>query len=108
MPSRPTLKQQLAKKAQKQRNYRKRLKDSRRPSREDISVALLVWIVRRTKKQKDWTVFNHMMGSVARTLEDRGFDKTETEKAIDALVERIEEGWDFQPRRRGDIQEIEE
>ncbi len=96
MTARPSLKQRLAQKAERQRDYRQRLKERRRPSRTDISVTLFHWLTQRTARKGDWMVFNRMMDTVADRLVARGFDREETEQAIEALVEKIEDGWEFQ------------
>ncbi|WP_434055095.1 MAG: hypothetical protein RDA78_09625 [Roseibium sp.] len=96
MTARPSYKQRLAQKAERQRDYRQRLRARRRPSRADISITLFHWLTQRTARKGNWKVFDRMMNTVRDRLVARGFDKAETEQAIDALVKKIEGGWEFQ------------
>ncbi|MEP1934514.1 MAG: hypothetical protein ABJN75_22885 [Hoeflea sp.] len=102
MSSRPSYKQRLAKKAERQREYRKRIKDQNRPSRNDITATLFHYFVLETAKVGNWKDFNKVMEKVTDRLVDRGFDRTASEKAIDALVDKYEDGWEFQRRRSAD------
>ncbi|WP_417691602.1 hypothetical protein [Roseibium sp.] len=96
MPPRASLKQRRAKKAERQRNYRQRQKEARRPSRNDIATTTFHMIVQETARVGNWSTFNKMLDLVTARLVERGFDKVATEKAIDDLVEKYENGWEFQ------------
>jgi hypothetical protein len=96
MPPRASLKQRQAEKAKRQREYRRRQKDARRPSRNDIAATTFHLIVQETERVGNWSTFNKMMDLVTERLVDRGFEKVATMKAIDDLVEKYENGWDFQ------------
>ncbi len=96
MPPRASLKQRQAKKAECQREYRQRQKDARRPSRDDIATTTFHLIVQETARVGNWNTFNKILDLVTARLVERGFDKVATTKAIDDLVEKYENGWDFQ------------
>lgn len=98
MTSRPSYKQRLAKKAERQRDYRRRIKKENRPSRNDIAATVFHLMVTETVRAKNWKQFNIIMDKVVNRLVDRGFDREATEKAINALVDKYEDGWDFQRR----------
>lgn len=102
MTSRPTYKQRLAKKAERQRTYRKRVKDQRRPSRNDITATLFHYFVLKTVKVRNWKNFYKVMEKVTDRLVERGFDRMASEEAIDALVDKYKDGWEFQRRRTSD------
>jgi|GEM_PF-3712321 len=96
MPPRVSLKQRQAKKAERQRKYRQRQKDARRPSRDDIAATTFLLIVQETARVGNWNTFNKILDLVTAKLVERGFDKVATIKAIDDLVEKYENGWEFQ------------
>ncbi|MEP3429985.1 MAG: hypothetical protein ABJN98_14960 [Roseibium sp.] len=102
MSSRPSYKQRLAKKAERQRAYRKHIKDQKRPSRNDITATLFHYFVLETAKVGNWKDFNKVMEKITDRLVERGFDRTASTKAIDALVDKYEDGWEFQRRRSSD------
>lgn len=96
--ARPSYKKRLEIKAERQREYRKRIKRENRPTRNDITATVFHFMVRETSRVGNWKVFNKLMATIADRLVERGFDRTASEKAIDALVDRIEDGWEFQRR----------
>ncbi|MTI42536.1 hypothetical protein JM93_03157 [Roseibium hamelinense] len=96
MTSRPSYKQRLAKKAERQREYRKHMKDKRRPSRDDIAVAYFHWLVKWTTRKGGWKTFYGSLEKVTDQLVERGFDRNQTEDAIETLVDKIKSGWEFQ------------
>ncbi|CTQ72784.1 hypothetical protein LAX5112_03299 [Roseibium alexandrii] len=98
MTSRPSYKQRLAKKAERQRDYRRRIKKENRPTRNDITATLFHYMVRRTDKIDEWKKFNGLMSKVTDALVERGFDRAASEKAIDSLVDRIVDGQEFRRR----------
>ncbi|MBG6143376.1 hypothetical protein IWQ51_001495 [Labrenzia sp. EL_142] len=95
MTSRPSYKQRLAKKAERQREYRKRMKDKRRPSKDDIAVTYFHWLVQRTMRKRVWNTFYGSLDKVTDRLVERGFDRVETEDAIETLVDKIKNGWEL-------------
>ena len=96
MPPRASLKQRQAEKAKRQREYRRRQKDARRPSRNDIAATTFLMVVQETARVGNWNTFDKMMDLVTERLVERGFEKVATMKAIDDLVEKYENGWEFQ------------
>ncbi|MEP3431177.1 MAG: hypothetical protein ABJN98_21010 [Roseibium sp.] len=103
MTSRPSYKQRLAKKAERQREYRKRMKDKRRPTRNDIAVTYFHWLIRRTERKGGWDVFYGSLDKVTDRLVERGFDRMETEDAIETLVDKIKNGWEL--RRKPEFED---
>lgn len=102
MPSRPSLQQRQAQKAARQRAYRQRQKDARRPSRDDIATTTFLYLVQETARVGNWDTFNEIMNRVTDRLVERGFDRQASTQAIDVLIDRYEDGWEFQRRRRGE------
>lgn len=102
MPSRPSLQQRQAQKAARQRAYRQRQKDARRPSRDDIATTTFLYLVQETARVGNWDTFNEIMNRVTDRLVERGFDRQASTRAIDGLIDRYEDGWEFQRRRRGE------
>lgn len=98
MTSRPTYKQRLAKKAERQRAYRSRVKTENRPTRNDVAATVFHFLVMETVRVGNWKQFNIIMDKVTDRLVDRGFNRAASEKAINALVDKYEDGWEFQRR----------
>lgn len=99
MPPRPSLKQRQTQKAERQREYRQRQKDARRPSRDDIASTTFLYLVQETARVGNWDTFNEIMDRVTDRLVERGFDRKASTRAIDVLIDRYEDGWEFQRRR---------
>lgn len=102
MPSRPSLQQRQAQKAVRQRAYRQRQKDARCPSRDDIATTTFLYLVQETARVGSWDTFNEIMNRVTDRLVERGFDRQASTQAIDGLIDRYEDGWEFQRRRAED------
>jgi hypothetical protein len=98
----PQIRQKQAQKAKRQRQYRQRLKDARRPSRDDIAATTFLFLVQETARIGNWDTFYTIMDRVTDRLVERGFDRQASTTAIEELVERYEDGWAFQRRRRAE------
>jgi len=83
-----------------QRRYRRRLKNVGRPDRDAIAQAFFYHVITQILKDpKAGDGLKRLMDQVASFLVDLGYDPTETHYAIDAVLSRYEQGWNFQRKR---------
>jgi len=90
--------ERLRKQREYQRAYRKRVKASREPDRDEIARELLHYAItenlRLGRTEELWT----LAGSIIDRLVARGYDREKTELAFSAIVDRYQAGWTFQRR----------
>lgn len=89
----------LKKQRERQREYRERLKEERRPSRDDVARALLHFAITENLKNGRREEVNLLLDRLVDDLTQQGFDPHATEEVLDALVEKYRRGWDFQRKR---------
>ena len=86
----------LEKQRLRQREYRRKQRAARKPSRDDIARAALHWAVKRALP--DEAMVDKLADRILPILVAQGFDRRKTDEAFDELVERYRSGWDFQAR----------
>lgn len=72
--------------------YRQAQAARARPSRDDVARMLLHFVI---TEGRDNRFLNELLEEVSDKLVDQGFDARETERFVEALVERYRNGWDF-------------
>lgn len=81
-----------------QRQYRERQTALRRPSRDDVARVALHWAIMRTlgsgreRLLATWTAY------LVESLVEQGFDRAASHRRIDELIQRYDEGWQFQSK----------
>jgi hypothetical protein len=90
--------ERLRKQADRQRDYRKKMKQERAPSRDDIARALLHFAVTENLKRDREAELHRLMDHVVDILEEQGFNRRKADEAFDSLVDRYENGWGFRRR----------
>jgi phosphoglycolate phosphatase-like HAD superfamily hydrolase len=89
----------LEKQRERQRDYRARLKEQKRPSRDDVARALLHFAITENLRHGRVEEVNRLLDRLVDDLTRQGFDERATEEVLDALVEKYRRGWDFQRKR---------
>ena len=88
--------ERLEKQRLRQREYRRKQRAARKPSRDDIARAALHWSVKRALP--DEATMDKLADRILPILVAQGFDRRKTDEAFDELVERYRSGWEFQAR----------
>ncbi|MBI1622636.1 hypothetical protein [Aquamicrobium zhengzhouense] len=91
------------KQRERQRQYRERLKEQKRPSRDDVARALLHFAITENLKNGRIEEVNLLLDRLVDDLTQQGFDARATHEVLDALVEKYRRGWDFQRKRHLEI-----
>ncbi|MBS9721468.1 hypothetical protein JYU29_12310 [Tianweitania sp. BSSL-BM11] len=90
--------ERLRKQREYQRDYRKRIKASREPTRDEIARELLHYAITENLKHKREEKLDALADAVIERLVKRGFDAKATENAFNGIVDRYKAGWTFQGR----------
>lgn len=99
MAARPnTREERLRKQRQYQEQYRKRMKASREPDRDEIARELLHYAITENLKNGRASELRVLANAVLMRLAARGFDREAAEHAFVAIVNRYEAGWTFQSK----------
>jgi len=85
----------LARKAAKQHAYRERQRVRRTPSRDDVARAALHVLFCAASAEDDPRMWKWIDRLLVPVLVAQGFDRTETTRRIEDLMERYHAGWDF-------------
>jgi len=89
-----------------QRQYREQQTALRRPSRDDVARVALHWAVMRTLRPGREGLLAQWSRYLVESLVAQGFDRAASHRRIDELIQRYEDGWQFQSkpylRRRDD------
>ena len=91
-------KQRLEKQRARQREYRRKQRAARRPSRDDIARALLHFALRENLRLGRSDKLDALWDAVAAVLVEQGYDAEQTSEAFADLVDRYRRGWEFQRR----------
>lgn len=92
--------ERLEKQRLRQREYRKRRRAERRPSRDDIARAALHRDL--TQAMNDEDHLDALADRIVPVLVEQGFDRRAVHLALEDLVDRYRGGWNFQRRFVGD------
>ncbi|WP_046867461.1 hypothetical protein [Microvirga massiliensis] len=94
----------LKEQAAYQRAYRARLKAERIPTRDDVARVVLHWALIEALKPGQEDNLRKLRRVILARLTQQGFDRAAARRRIDALLDRYEDGWDFQrkPHLLGD------
>jgi hypothetical protein len=98
-----TVTARLKKQRERQRQYRERLKEEKRPSRDDVARALLHFAITENLKNGRIEEVNLLLDRLVDDLTQQGFDARATEEVLDALVEKYRRGWDFLRKRHLEV-----
>lgn len=82
--------------AAQQRRYRRRQKALRKPSRDDVARIALHWIITMVLKRNMEGELGRWSEKIVKRLVRQGFDRDAARRRIDQLIERYENGWEFQ------------
>jgi len=82
--------------AEYQRRYRQQQTSLRKPSRDDVARIALHWIINEALRRNKEGELGKWTELVVTRLTDQGFDRDAARRRIDQLIERYEDGWDFQ------------
>lgn len=83
------------KQADYQRAYRAKQKTDRKPSRDDVARILLHWVVTDALRRSGPEV-SRLRTELVRRLVSQGFSETHAAARVDDILERYEDGRDFQ------------
>lgn len=90
--------ERLRKQREYQRDYRRRMKKAKAPDRDEIARELLHYAItenlKRGRESELWVLADAVIGRLAA----RGYDREATGRAFVGIVDRYEDGWDFQRR----------
>ena len=81
-----------------QRQYRARQTALRRPSRDDVARIALHWAVTRSLRPGRERMLAIWSKHLIEILVNQGFDRNASRRRIDELIQRYEDGWNFQLR----------
>jgi hypothetical protein len=92
----------------RQRVYRERLKEERRPSRDDVARIALHWLIvetaRMAEKQNKPSRMNKVEEVLLEGLVAQGFDPRASDQVLGELIDKyVDGGWNF--RRKLHLQE---
>jgi hypothetical protein len=90
--------ERLRKQRDYQREYRKRIKASREPDRDEIARELLHYAITENLKRGRESELWVLADAVIERLAARGYDPDATGRAFVGIVDRYEAGWTFQRR----------
>jgi hypothetical protein len=91
--------ERLRKQREYQKEYRKRIKASREPDRDEIARELLPYAITENLKHGREKELWALADAVINRLAARGFDAKATERAFIGIVDRYEARWAFQGRQ---------
>ena len=96
------------KQRQRQQEYRDRLKQERRPTRDDVARVALYWLIVETARlvvsKNDPTRMNVVEDALLKGLVAQGFAKRASDEVLGELIDRyVDGGWTF--RRKLHLQE---
>ena len=81
--------------AEYQRAYRAEQKAKRKPSRDDVARVALHWMILHSLG-KEPQHLDRLRATIVARLAVQGFDHEAAAARLDELIDRYEEGWDFQ------------
>ena len=79
-----------------QREYRARMKQAKAPGRDDIARALLHFAITENMRKERYKELEQIIDHLTGALTAQGFAPRATEQALDALVAKYADGWEFQ------------
>jgi hypothetical protein len=85
--------------ADRQHKYRCDLNERRRPNRNNVAQAALLWLVSSTLARNNWREINFLEETLLRELIRVGFDKKESDEVLEELFSKYGSGWDFRRKR---------
>jgi hypothetical protein len=86
----------LEKQRVRQRNVRERNKKLRRPGRDDIARMLLHIALEENLRRGDLSELNRLQDGLTAALVRQGFDRQQSDRAFEELVDKYKSGWTFQ------------
>ena len=92
--------ERLRKQRDRQREYRARVKEGRRPTRADVARALLHSEITRKLKRGREEEMDQFLDDLIGVLIAQGFDKRATDEVIEGLLTKYARGWAFQRKLR--------
>jgi len=90
------LNDRLEKQRVRQRNVRARNKELRRPGRDDIARMLLHIALEENLRRGDLTELDRLQDGLTAALTRQGFDRQQSDRAFEDLVDKYKSGWTFQ------------
>lgn len=92
----------------RQREYRARLKEERRPTRDDVARVALHWVIvdgaKIAARQNKPALMNKLEDALLNGLTAQGFDLKASDEVLGELIEKyVDGGWTF--RRKLHLQE---
>ena len=78
-----------------QRAYRAKQKTNRKPSRDDVARVMLHWVVTDALRRSG-PELSRLRAELIRRLVDHRFSEPHAAARVDDILERYEDGWDFQ------------
>ncbi len=81
-----------------QRQYRQQQTALRRPSRDDVARVALHWAIMRTLRPGRERLLAQWSRYLVESLVEQGFDRAASHRRIDELIQRYEDGWEFQSK----------
>ena len=88
--------ERLTVQAQYQKAYRAKLKAERMPTRDDVARVVLHWAITEALRPGREGTLHKLRRVVLARLASQGFDKEAARRRFDLLLDRYEDGWDFQ------------
>jgi len=93
-------KRRREKQRKRQQEYRDRLKEERRPTRDDVARVALYWLIVETARlvvrKNDPTRMNLVEDALLKGLVAQGFNKRASDEVLGELIDRyVDGGWSF-------------
>lgn len=82
--------------AAQQRHYRAQQKALCKPSRDDVARVTLHWLIQRILKHDREGELARWCETIVRRLVRQGFERDAARSRVNQLIERYENGWQFQ------------
>lgn len=79
-----------------QREYRERMKQAKAPGRDDVARVLLHFAITENLRKGRYEELEQIIDHLTGALIAQGFAPRATEQALDALVAKYADGWEFQ------------